>query len=177
MTVNRPKWLKKISHHTDLPVWLVQLQSEHSPAGPGLSWGCHTRPPTCLCGGPAGLNRPPPPADGPTGSAVDAPAHAGPSPTGGSDAQSPGCLPVPGGQQTKMSNKAQWITCFLWGFFYIHLWGGMLIHSPYCFPPGLISQLEFFFFFACLLLGNQNLTPGNNRNIFVGLPVLKITAA
>lgn len=164
MPVNRPKWLKRISHPTDLPVWLVQLQSEHSPAGPGLSWGCHTRPPACLCGGPAGLNRPPPPADGPTGSAADAPAHTGPSPAGRSDAQAPGSPPVPGGQQTKIPNEAQWISCFY-------------IHSPYCFPQGWISLLEFQFFFTCLLLGNQNVTPGNNRNIFVGLPVLKITAA
>lgn len=133
----------KISHHTDLPVWFVQLQSERSPAGPGLSWGCRTRLPACLCGGPAGLNRPPPPADGPTGSAADAPARAGPSPAGHSDAQSPGIPPVPGGQQTEMSNETQWI---MWGFFYIHLWGGMLIHSLYCFPPGWISLLDFQFF-------------------------------
>lgn len=98
-TVNQPRCLDSISHCIDLPVGLVELRWARPPGGPGLSWGCRTRPPACLCGRPAGLSRPPPPADGLTGPAAGAPARAGPSPAGHSDAQSPGSSPVPGVQQ------------------------------------------------------------------------------
>lgn len=100
--VNQPLCLDSILYRTDLPVWLVQLRSACSPDGPGLPWGCRTRPPACLCGRPAELSRPPPSADGLTGSGAGVPAHDGPSPAGHSDAQTSGSS-VPDGQQTERS--------------------------------------------------------------------------
>lgn len=77
-----------------LPVCPAQLQSGRPPVHPGLSSGCCTRPLVCPFAGPAGLSRPPPPADFLIGLKAAVPA-------GCSAPRKPGHSPAPGGEQTQ----------------------------------------------------------------------------